>query len=64
MRAMLENLLRTLPERRRAALQEELDLLNRAIESHFPFPEDRVLARIPDPQGLGGSSSKRSASPG
>ena len=64
MRAMLEDLRRTLPERRRAALQEELDLLNRAIESHFPFPEDRVLARIPDPQGLGGSSSKRSASPG
>ena len=61
MRAMLENLRRTLPERRRAVLQGELDLLNRAIDGNFPFPEDRVLARIPDSQGLGGSSSKRSA---
>ncbi len=64
MRAMLEDLRRTLPERRRAVLKEELDLLDRAIESHYPFLEDRVLARIPDPQGLGGSSRKRSASPG
>jgi len=64
MRAMLEDLRRTLPERRRAALQQELDLLNRAIESHFPFAEDLALARIPDSQGLGGSSSKRPASPG
>ena len=57
MRAMLESLLRTLPERRHAALREELDLLNRAIEMHFPFPEDLALARIPDPQGLGGSAA-------
>ena len=64
MRAMLEDLRRTLPERRRAALQAELDLLNRAIDSHFPFPEDRLLAQIPDPQGLGGSPRKRSAGPG
>ena len=64
MRAMLEDLRRTLPERRRAVLQQELDLLNRAIESHFPFAEDLALARIPDSQGLGGSSSKRRASPG
>ena len=64
MRAMLEDLRRTLPERRRAALQAELDLLNRAIDSHFPFPEDRLLAQIPDPQGLGGSPRKRYAGPG
>jgi len=64
MRAMLEDLRRTLPERRRAVLQQELNLLNRAIESNFPFAEDLALARIPDSQGLGGSSSKRSVSPG
>ena len=57
MRAMLESLLVTLPERRHTALKEELDLLNRTIETHFPFSEDLVLARIPDPQGLGGSAS-------
>ena len=59
MRAMLEELQRTLPEHRRAALLEELGLLNRAIESNFQYPEDLALARIPDSQGLGASSSER-----
>jgi uncharacterized membrane protein len=57
MRAMLEELQRTLPEHRRAALMEELGLLDRAIESNFQYPEDLALARIPDSQGLGASSS-------
>ena len=55
MRAMLEGLRRTLPERRHAALAQELELLNRAVETNFPFAEDLVLARIPDTQGLGAS---------
>jgi uncharacterized membrane protein len=59
LRAMLEGLLRTLPEHHRAALHEELDLLNRAIEAHFPFSEDLAQARIPDSQGLGGSAAAR-----
>ena len=59
MRAMLEELQRTLPEHRRAALLEELGLLNRAIESNFQYPEDLALARIADSQGLGASSSER-----
>ena len=63
MRAMLEELQRTLPEHRRAALQEELSLLNRAIESNFQYPEDLALARIADSQGLGASSSERSTGP-
>jgi hypothetical protein len=29
--------------------------LDRTIEGHFTFAEDRALARIPDSQGLGGS---------
>ena len=33
----------------------ELDLLDRAVEKHYTFPEDLALARIPDPQGLGSS---------
>jgi uncharacterized membrane protein len=60
MRAMLEELQRTLPEHRRAALMEELGLLNRAIESNFQYPEDLALARVPDSQGLGATSSERS----
>jgi uncharacterized membrane protein len=59
MRAMLDSLLHTLPEPRHAALREELDLLNLAIEAHFPFAEDLAQARIPDPQGLGGSAGAR-----
>lgn len=57
MRAMLDSLLRTLPERRHAALREELELLNRAIETQFSFAEDLAQARIPDLQGLGGSAA-------
>jgi len=25
------------------------------VEGHYEFPEDRALASIPDPQGLGGT---------
>lgn len=56
MRAMLLNLIETLPERRHEALQQELDLLDRSIEQVFTLEEDRQLARCPDTQGLGGSS--------
>jgi uncharacterized membrane protein len=55
MRAMLMNLRGTLPEHRHAALETELDLLDWAIQRHFSRPEELALARIPDPQGLGGS---------
>lgn len=54
MRSMLENLVLTLPSHRHAALNRQLELLDRAIEGQYAFPEDRALARIPDPQGLGG----------
>ena len=54
--AMIENLARTLPERRQPALREEKDLLDRAITKKQAFPEDQALARIPDSQGLGSSS--------
>jgi len=54
MRSMLENLMDTLPQFRHAELRQQLDLLDREIEGHYQFAEDRTLARIPDPQGLGG----------
>ncbi len=56
LRAMIENLLQTLPERRRPALRRELSLLDRALEMHFPLPEDLATARVPDTQGLGGAA--------
>ena len=55
MRSMLENLVQTLPLHRHPELRKQLELLDRAIEGHFTFAEDRALARIADPQGLGGS---------
>ncbi len=58
LRAMIENLTHTLPAHRHAALLEEMELLDRAIERHFSQPEDLALARVPDAQGLGGSVRK------
>jgi uncharacterized membrane protein len=55
MRSLLENLEQTLPAHRHAELRQQLELLDREIDGHYPFPEDRALARIPDPQGLGGA---------
>ena len=55
MRSMLENLLQSLPPHRHAELRRQLDLLDRTVEASFAFAEDRALARIPDPQGLGGA---------
>jgi uncharacterized membrane protein len=54
MRSMLENLMQTLPPHRRAELRQQLELLDRTVEASYAFPEDRALARLPDPQGLGG----------
>jgi len=52
LRAMIENLGRTLPDHRQAALNIELDLLDRTIDRHYTFPEELALARIADTQGL------------
>lgn len=57
LRAMLENLIQTLPENRHAALRQELDLLDRTIDKIYAFPEDAQVARIADSQGLGASGS-------
>jgi uncharacterized membrane protein len=55
LRAMLENLIQTLPPVRAALLREELKLLHRTAERFFPEPEDRALADVSDSQGVGGS---------
>lgn len=54
-RAMLLNLMNTLPPERHPALQQELSLLDRMVEKFYVLPEDLILARVPDAQGLGGS---------
>jgi uncharacterized membrane protein len=54
LRAMLENLIQTLPEARAARLRQELALLHRSAERFFMEPEDRALAEVGDFQGVGG----------
>jgi uncharacterized membrane protein len=58
LRAMIENLVQTLPEHRHAALLQQLSLLDREIERTFPYREDLALAQTADAQGLGGHSGK------
>jgi uncharacterized membrane protein len=58
LRAMIENLVQTLPAHRHPALQLELSLIEREIARHFRYPEELSLARIADSQGLGGHSGK------
>jgi uncharacterized membrane protein len=56
LRAMIVNLANALPAERHAALRLEFDLLDRMLEKLYVLPEDLALARIPDSQGLGGST--------
>jgi len=54
LRAMLENLIQTLPEERIGPLRQELKLLHRSAERFFTDPEDLALAEVSDSQGVGG----------
>jgi uncharacterized membrane protein len=58
LRAMIQNLVQTLPAHRHPALHQEMSLLEREIERNFSYPEELALARIADTQGLGGHSGK------
>jgi uncharacterized membrane protein len=55
LRAMLDNLIHSLPESRRSLLRQELQLLHRSVERSFPEPDDRTLAEVGDSQGVGGT---------
>ncbi len=55
LRAMIENLILTLPEARHETLRLELDLLDRSIDRLYALPEDAAMARVADSQGLGAS---------
>ena len=58
LRAMLENLIQTLPESRAPPLHQELRLLHRSAERFFTEPEDRALAEVSDSQGVGGKNGR------
>jgi uncharacterized membrane protein len=59
LRAMLDNLVASLPAHRHLALDQERQRLERMIDPLYAIPEDLALARVPDSQGLGGSSGAR-----
>jgi uncharacterized membrane protein len=52
LRAMIKNLIATLPEHRHPALRIQLDILDRTAAQLFTFPEDLALAQVSDTQGL------------
>jgi uncharacterized membrane protein len=55
LRGMLENLIKTLPEGRSAALRRELKVLKKSAERLFQEPEDRAMADVSDALGVGGT---------
>jgi uncharacterized membrane protein len=55
--AIIEDLMNVLPETRQAALDRQLHILNDTIDRLHLLPMDIMLARHPDRQGLGGSST-------
>lgn len=55
-RAMLENLIATLPPERHASLRQELNTLDKLLPDFYRLPEDLSLAKIADSQGLGGAA--------
>jgi uncharacterized membrane protein len=57
LRAMLENLVETLPEWRRPALLRELSLVDAVAKRAFPDADDQALAQGSDLQGMGGSDA-------
>jgi uncharacterized membrane protein len=61
LRAMLENLIQTVPQERAVLLRQELELLHRSAQRFFPEPEDRALADVSDFQGVGGKHAPSQA---
>ena len=58
LRAMLKDLIETLPSERAPVLQKELALLKSSSTRAFPDLDDQSLAQWGDPQGIGGSSDE------
>jgi uncharacterized membrane protein len=62
LRALLENLIVTLPSHRHQPLKDELGRLDQTIKTAFSIDADLALAGMPDLQGLGGSAGSRGRS--
>jgi uncharacterized membrane protein len=58
LRAMLNDLINTLPEQRHLVLRKELALLSSLSRRAFPDLDDQALAESSDLQGIGGSHSE------
>ena len=58
LRAMLENLIDTLPARRAPLLRQELRLLESSAKRMFPDLDDQTLAETVDLQGMGGGDGE------
>jgi hypothetical protein len=58
---MLVNLAETLPAERHDALRREFERLDAMLEKLHVLPDDLALARVSDPQGLGGASHGNAA---
>lgn len=58
LRAMLENLIDTLPARRAPLLRQELRLLESSAKRMFPDLDDQTLAETGDLQGMGGGDGE------
>jgi len=54
LRAMIEDLIETLPPHRHPALKHQLAMLDSEIKNRFVLPDERALAQAADTQGLGG----------
>jgi len=54
LRAMLQDLIQTLPEVRAGVLRLELNLLDRSAKRFFMDAEDQAMADVSDFQGVGG----------
>jgi uncharacterized membrane protein len=54
LRAMLEDLIQTVPRERASLLIQELAILQRTSSHTFQEPEDQALAAVSDLQGVGG----------
>lgn len=59
LRAMLDNLIATLPGRRAPLLRKEVSLLESSSRRTFPDFDDQTLAETSDLQGIGGSRETR-----
>ncbi len=57
LRAMIENLIQTLPSHRHQELLNQLELLDRVVRKAFESPEELALAHVADTQGLGGHAA-------